>query len=94
MGISEPTLFGMIESWLAAYHIVPIGTEMTDSFRVPMPHTGIVRIFDTFLGANLEPYRAKIHRYRLEQTLIRLGMVEAGSEDWEADYIDGLELFD
>lgn len=59
-----------------------------------MPHSGIVRMFDTVLGANLEPYRAKIHRYRLEQTFIQLGMVEAGSEDREADYIDRLELFD
>ena len=59
-----------------------------------MPHTGIVRMFDKVLGSNLKPYRAKIHRYRLERMFIRLGMVEAGSDERECDYIDGLELFD
>ena len=59
-----------------------------------MPHTGLVRMFDSALGSNLEPYRAKIHRYRLEQMFIRLGMVEAEADNRDPDFIDGLELFD
>lgn len=59
-----------------------------------MPHTGIVRVFDSLFGSNLDPYRAKIHRYRLKQIFTQLGMVEAGSEEWEPDQIDRLELFD
>lgn len=71
----------------ATKHLIKIRPES-------MPHTGIVRMFDSLLGSNLNPYRAKIHRYRLKQMFARLGMTEGGSEEREPDFIDGLELFD
>jgi predicted protein tyrosine phosphatase len=71
----------------ATKHLIKIRAES-------MPHTGIVRMFDSLLGANLNSYRAKIHRYRLKQMFTRLGMSEGGAEEPEPDYIDELELFD
>jgi hypothetical protein len=42
-------------------------------------------MFDSLLGSNLEPYRPKMHRYRLKQMYVEMGLVDEGSEGGDAD---------